>query len=345
MIDFPATPVDGQLFTAPSNGVTYRYSTTYASWLTQSGPGGGTGDFFATSPSIGNFSTTPVALIPTVILTGNAAGVYSTVNGRYTPPAGRYSIFGSLVGRTASAGIFNILYKNGVAVPSVISSAYASVAGGKGTPSVSAIVDANGTDYFQLFQSAQFAADVIENVWFGAFPLTGMQGPQGAPGVTANALSLYSEQVAAGGETQLNVTIPLNAKRVELEILQLQASGDNASLLQTVESGTVNASANHQYQQMYGTGTTVAANNVGAATGWNIGNVATLAQSIKFFPSRNATWIGILTESVFTSGGTSYVQTWAMAGGANRATTTGFRLTLGASSFLAGSFMRAYVVV
>jgi hypothetical protein len=35
MIDFPASPTDGQVFNAP-NGVAYQYSATYSSWLAQS---------------------------------------------------------------------------------------------------------------------------------------------------------------------------------------------------------------------------------------------------------------------------------------------------------------------
>jgi hypothetical protein len=36
-IDFPGSPINGQIFTAP-NGIVYQYSTTYGSWLTQVGP-------------------------------------------------------------------------------------------------------------------------------------------------------------------------------------------------------------------------------------------------------------------------------------------------------------------
>ena len=34
-IDFPASPVDQQLFTTAGNGVVYKYSAAYTSWLAQ----------------------------------------------------------------------------------------------------------------------------------------------------------------------------------------------------------------------------------------------------------------------------------------------------------------------
>ena len=39
MIDFPASPTNGQVFSA-TNGVVYVYSTAYSSWLAQNAPSG-----------------------------------------------------------------------------------------------------------------------------------------------------------------------------------------------------------------------------------------------------------------------------------------------------------------
>ena len=169
--------------------------------------------------------------------------------------------------------------------------------------------------------------------------------PSAGPVVPTGALYLYSEQVAVGGETQLNVTIPPNTKRVELEIYHSQVSGDNSLLLQSVQSGVVFATSNHAYQQLYAQSTTVAGSSPAVNVGWNIGGTRVGFISIKFaaHPS-NTSWVAVTSMAMFAATGQAYVQTWSLSGGANPATTTGFRVTLGASSLQAGSFMRAFVV-
>ena len=118
MIDFPASPTDGQVFSA-TNGVVYKWSATYSSWLAQNPapPLGGTGDVDVMQTGAW---TIPVAGSDTVmpfdtVLVGNAGLWWSTSTNRYTPPAGRYSLqawamFSVPAG--VSAGI--ALRKNGV---------------------------------------------------------------------------------------------------------------------------------------------------------------------------------------------------------------------------------------
>ena len=114
MIDFPASPTVGQTFAAP-NGVTYQWNGTL--WVTASA--GGTGDFYA-SGLLGTAISTGAAapVVPANVITGNSGSWYNTTTGRYTPPAGRYCIFGSCAAGSASAvTVIGYLYKNGVAHP------------------------------------------------------------------------------------------------------------------------------------------------------------------------------------------------------------------------------------
>jgi hypothetical protein len=353
MIDFPNTPAVGDLYYAPSNGITYRWDGTL--WLAGPNVGSGygpSGDFCATQTAglPTGTANTYVTLNPNSIISGNAGNWYSSSTGRYTPPPGRYCLYGSFAcWYAAGAMSFTIhLRKNGTEI-GTYNYVYSAAANYRVTPTIEVVVDANGTDWFDLQGQCVGAAGTFETATFLAYPITGAKGPPGdrGPLPPSNALVLYNEQKAVGGETQLNVTIPLNAKRVELELHWAAASGDPAPLVQTVESGVVNATNNHGGQQIYATSTTLAAQIISASTSWSIGGTNQGSTAIKFFPRLvgSITWAGIFHQHLIASGGTRYVQVWAIDGGANPATTTGFRATLSASSFLAGSFMRAYVVV
>ena len=186
MIDFPASPTDGQIFSA-TNGVVYKYSAAYSSWLAQNPapPLGGTGQFTANntvaqSPA----ANTPSGVNFSTVIAGNAGLWYSTSTMRYTPPAGSYfiSVTGHAGAPTGSNGTALLaLYKNGAQIGQGVS--------GSGSPSFSIplslgeYVDANGTDYFNAVVTCQAAGMNFTGDIFTAFPLTGMQGPTGgAPG-------------------------------------------------------------------------------------------------------------------------------------------------------------------
>ena len=210
MIDFPASPTDGQIFSA-TNGVVYKWSAAYSSWLAQNPtpPIGGTGDFFATGTggAISTSAATPI--VPATVVTGNAGLWYSVSTGRYVPPAGRYSLFGwALLTVSASLGGVNLfLYKNGAQIPNAQASGNVPTASGNVSPSLTAIVDANGSDYFELRASAGVAT-TCNGMGFGASPLTGMQGPTGPAGVT-QTVSFETGAVATGTTTiPLDDTIP-----------------------------------------------------------------------------------------------------------------------------------------
>jgi hypothetical protein len=179
MIDFPASPTDGQIFSA-TNGVVYKYSAAYGSWLSQNPtpPIGGTGDFAAAgTPAI---SGTAAPMIMPVI-NGNSGGYYNAATGRWTPPAGRYNLY-AVVGvfnSSTSVGITGSLRKNGTAIFTL--SVTASAANVWANLPLETQVDANGSDYFEFW--ALSGPATASQGYFGGFPLTGVQGPTGgAPG-------------------------------------------------------------------------------------------------------------------------------------------------------------------
>src|SRR4029077_6177666 len=124
------------------------------------------------------------------------------------------------------------------------------------------------------------------------------------------------------------------------------AAGDPVSALQTVESGVPFTGSNYGSQQTYSNSTTVGGSTIAVGTSWSAGSVNQVAGSWKFMKRpAGVTWAGIAQYYMITAAAARYWQGWCHDGGANPATTTGFRLLLGSSSFLAGSYLRAYVVI
>lgn len=159
MIDFPATPVNGQIFLA-SNGVTYQWDSTATLWKAVGTTTlNVTGDFSASSTSAQALATggTTYVLVPTGILSGNVNAVYNTGNGRYTPPAGRYNIeaWAQFNVNTAAAQFTFSIWKNGAMQFGV--SGFQPTANGYCTVPLTATVDANGTDYFEIRGASSFS--------------------------------------------------------------------------------------------------------------------------------------------------------------------------------------------
>ena len=195
MIDFPASPTNGQIFSA-TNGVVYKWSAAYTSWLAQNAapPLGGTGDFSARNSAVITGAASLTTLILDTVSTGNAGLWYSVSTGRYTPPAGRYAILIAATGQLAASAV-NVqitLRKNSTLVAS--STDTTGGANFAACPSISVTVDANGTDWFDIQGATVGNAGQFVNVTFTAFPLTGLQGPTGgAPGpVVGDFYSIYS---------------------------------------------------------------------------------------------------------------------------------------------------------
>jgi hypothetical protein len=187
MIDFPNAPTDGQVFSA-TNGVVYKYSATYSSWLAQNPtpPLGGVGQVTATSVASTNLIATDTVIPFATVQSGNAGLWWNTTTNRYTPPAGSYFINANLAYSTAAGGNASTVLsirKNGAVIgPPMTASSPASFFGSQ---SIAQYVDANGTDYFEVVAhlTSGSTTTACNGGIFSAFPLTGIQGPTGgAPG-------------------------------------------------------------------------------------------------------------------------------------------------------------------
>ena len=109
------------------------------------------GDFWAKS-SVGVASpvTSFAVVAPNTVMTGNAGGWY-TANGRYTPPAGRYLLRANMfcLSTTTAVGMQVKLRKNGTTDLDTTGQV-PGAAGWYGDPEVEVLVDATGTDYFEM---------------------------------------------------------------------------------------------------------------------------------------------------------------------------------------------------
>ena len=150
-------------------------------------PGPVVGDFWATY-SAGNYgppTTAAVFQFPTVTV-GNSGAYYNPATGRYRPPAGRYLISAGMhwvyASGTPTAQLW--LYKNGTAIR--YSYVQVSTTNYWGPTIINEMVDANGTDYFEIWVSCATTAGGAQIVaglnWFGATPTQGMVGPPGPAG-------------------------------------------------------------------------------------------------------------------------------------------------------------------
>jgi len=176
-LDFPAAPTTGQTWGAP-NGVIYRWTGTLWTAIGNVSPSPG-GDFMAISTADIGLTGPGAVIVPNSVLVGNAGGWYSTVTGRFTPPAGRYFLqvqFSAWNGGGTGGTSTVQLRKNGVAIPTAFGSTTQS--GNQGMAVATALVDANGTDYFDCF-GLTGASQGLCRPTFSAFPISGIKGPPG----------------------------------------------------------------------------------------------------------------------------------------------------------------------
>jgi len=241
-LDFPASPVLDEVFLG-GNGVAYQWNGTL--WLTV-GVTGGDGHFYATGAG-GPVSTVgAAAVVPTNVITGNSGGWYSTVDGRYTPPAGLYLIFGGVtIAATTTAGSGGaLLYKNGVLIGNASTSNFPGSATAAGSTSIQAVVQASGSDYFEL-RAGNTTAGTLAAFNFGGFPMSGIQGPpgeQGEPGVPAPEIGggvVAETTLASPALTMPFLSLPaLQACRtVELSLYMIPATVGSALLLRMANGG------------------------------------------------------------------------------------------------------------
>ena len=207
-IDFPASPTDGQLFLAP-NGVYYQWRATPGMWAAVSAqggttPGGDVSAYCANAAVTGSYTT----IVFGTVITGNSGGWLNTTNGRFTPPAGRFRLHASVWGFLGSSQTQTqiIIRKNGVAIiPAQAPIQSTMGANYWGQTDFDCIVDANGTDWFDI-QALSSAVLTNSYAVFDAFPLSGIQGPPGPPGPVGG--DFWASGVQAFGTTFAAVTTP-----------------------------------------------------------------------------------------------------------------------------------------
>ena len=178
-IDFPASPTNGQLFTA-SNNVVYQWQASPGMWIAI-GNVGAQADFHASgSAALSNASTT---IIFNQVNTGNSGGWYSTSTGRFTPPQGRYAISaGFSIPPSAVANCQITLRKNGVALPGGLTNTSPGAAGLNAGVTISSEVDFNGLDWVDV--QGVLGGTTTGNTtaaWFMAVPVFSALGSQAFP--------------------------------------------------------------------------------------------------------------------------------------------------------------------
>jgi hypothetical protein len=307
--------------------------------------GASSGDFCAVQTA--NFppaSSTFTTMILTQVVSGNAGNWYSPTTGRFTPPAGRYFIKAAYSQACATANhIYIQLRKNGVVlIGDVDTSATANYFA---NPEVSIIVDANGTDWFDV--QTQSSAG---NTWYGAMFMAfstqvGPQGIQGPPGVLPpNALSLYQEVVLAANASNMAVSWPSGARKIEIEYLVLNAGNAVDTVgFRAMVNGVPNSAAGYNNVYVFGSGSTPSAGSIVASAQWQhlAGMIVTKG---RLCPAVTAAQTYIEGTSWGSSASVTYAITHGFSGTAG-AGMNGLQLSnTGGAQFAPGSFLRAYVV-
>jgi len=241
MINFPNTPTIGDVYYAPSSGVSYRWDGTLWLGYPSAGPGyGPSGDFCANIYQGGTATPTALSLLTTMPVTsGNAGNWYNPATGRYQPPPGRYYIMGTTCIYATTSAVHHDLYlkKNGAYV------LYAGDTIGANAwytdPQVAGVFDCNGSDYFELWACSRGASGTWQNITFLAFPISGAKGPpgdKGAPGVTGG--QLLAEQVATVNTAAFNLTNLGGAKTVEIGFVMMSSAADDGIRMRVLSGGT-----------------------------------------------------------------------------------------------------------
>jgi hypothetical protein len=197
--------------------------------------GGGTGDFSAAYSGADYALTGTSQVINPPVIAGNASGAYNVSNGRWTPPAGRYVISAacSFLYTGGNTGAALQIRKNGTGLASSFQSTQI---GFTVAPALSIEVDANGSDFFDLFLTGYTAGSLGRQNSFTATPLTGMQGPMGPAGSgggSGGGTTLQTVFFETGALATGTTTIPFD------DTIPQQTEGDQyMSLAITPKSAT-----------------------------------------------------------------------------------------------------------
>ena len=321
--------------------------TTVAGVATWAAAAGGTGDFF-TAIATSGFGASPVTVLFPAALSGNTGNWYNPANGRYTPPPGRYHMFAT-VGAGVSTGatlISVVLRKNGVAV--IAATQVPGASNWAGDPSVVANLDANGTDWFDIQCSCNNGSNISQWMWFGAFSLTGMQGPVGpmGPAFTRPVMQMVDEQVLGANGPELRVNIPVGAKAIELWFSTVNVANVNDTLLfNGLNGATILNSANYSTQYLFGIGTTPQASVVAAATSGQIAGGVCRASGVLRFQTEVASGITFGSASGYASNAAGGIYALANSYALNVTPISGYRLSNIGQAFLAGSYLRCLALL
>jgi hypothetical protein len=217
-----------------------------------------------------------------------------------------------------------------------------------GDPQGTVIVDANGTDYFDLFGTVAVSQVQLNNYWFAAFPISGIQGPPGPPPL--GSLSLYNEVSSVAGATDMRVTIPTSPypKRIEIEFFMGTSDGTAQTVnFQVMQGATPVGGTAYNAQFDLGTGTTPQAGQSPSTSAWVLGGAIYWKGVLRPILSPGAPFGHAFEGNGYaqTTGAARIAINWA--GDMNAvAGVTGFRLSFAAGTTLTvGSTMRCYVVV
>ena len=315
------------------------------------GSGPANSDFCAIASTTVNLTgTAALVIVPSPAIVGNAGGYYNATTGRYTPPAGRYriSIAGSPYNSGGTAGSANLhLRKNGATILNQVNTTTG--AGSQIGMSTEAVVDANGTDYFEIWGLTGASVGQLSFLTFMSFPTQGLIGPQGPPGTpfTSPVWQQVSETVLGATATNLDVTVPVGAKQFQIDFELQVTGGSNDTIMFTVMQGAVAYLTSDQMaQQMYGAGTSAGAQVLGPAAFMSIGNCVTMQGRItgSLQAAPRTTFMATAVVSELGSGSGRVVRTVEVDCGALRSSITGFRLRCGLGTLSAGSTARVSVL-
>jgi len=233
------------------NGFFSAFPLTGIKGPTGGAPGAVVGDFFAANNTPFTMATVETVVVPPTIVTGNSGGYYNNSTGRYTPPAGRYLIFGTaVVGYSGGAVLAEMrLRKNGAMVERSVetpaNSAYYN------TTKVAAIVDANGTDYFELSLWGNSVGNACSNLYFGATPTQGMVGPQGPTGLPGQIGWRQISAQTVSGQPFIDVTaLPVDINHLQVFFSCTPGTNDSSFGVQLYNGAGVLDAANGNY--LYG---------------------------------------------------------------------------------------------
>ena len=205
VLDFPSAPVNGQLFTG-TNNVVYQWQAVPGIWIAV-GNVGAQADFCATNPASITPSTSGASVggALTTVISGNSGGWFNPTTGRFTPPPGRYSISATAKFQTASAAAlgYAYVYKNGVRV-GVEGGMTTGGATFSGFGSSQVVVDASGTDYFEMWTFGQGGGGNTinaNNAVFSAIPVFSIQGPTFPSSPVGDFMAQNSAAIGVGATT------------------------------------------------------------------------------------------------------------------------------------------------